>query len=847
MLLPLRDSSTRIRRIAIGAAGLALVFAGMVAWWTWRVEAPAKPGRFTIDNFDAYVYYYPSFHYAFDELAAGRFPFWNPYQHCGAPFFALAQHLLLYPLNAFYLLLPTAAAMKATALLHLTLAVAFTAVLGRVLGLVWPAAVGAGIAFALSPAIASLVAAPHHLYGAVWMPLHLALAHLVLTGRRTLLWTVLLGAAIAAQYLGGYPMFTLFSLYLIGAYAVWWAVPTLWRGGVAAVARAAGALVGAGVLAGLLSAPQLLPALELAQTSMRSFDALDIDGVDMHYRGTQPRVTLLQTLLPTRDRAFQFLRMTPTPGWIVLGLAAAALFHRRQRRAVGFFVAVGLATYLIGLGRHGPLFELFYQLPTANFFRVTFRYFALTALPLAMLCGIGIDALWRLQRRPRLAIGGLVLLVALAVGLSLGPWLGIGALQPAVLPTTAAEPGLLHRLAAARSETLVLALWLALYLAVRGRARRAVVWALPVIVYWSLFVAHRNVAMLPDFDPSLHAMSSDVVAFLRARQGYARTHVSPSMLPVDHIRQPPVKSGMLYGLFVDLDRENVYARRYGNYTALLQRPSILGADQILFPNRPPREPQGGYRLKAYSPNLVLADLMGTRFIVEGRRTSFGAGAGTTRFPLLYSGSEARIFENRSALPRSFVVPHAEVHPEATALARLIEPGFDPLATVVLEEPPPIALGGPGLPGTATLVAYEPHRVVIDATTPSPAMLVLTDQYYPGWEATVDGQPAPILRADYLFRAVPLPAGTHRVEMRYVPHSFHRGLALAGTGLLAVVVLAAVRWRRLCPPIRRKPESGWWGGCSLLGCWLLGPNASGPLTANSLTASSPSLRRRSNPE
>jgi uncharacterized membrane protein YfhO len=60
--------------------------------------------------------------------------------------------------------------------------------------------------------------------------------------------------------------------------------------------------------------------------------------------------------------------------------------------------------------------------------------------------------------------------------------------------------------------------------------------------------------------------------------------------------------------------------------------------------------------------------------------------------------------------------------------------------------------------------------------PAPGLLVVMDPWFPGWHAEVDGQPAPLLRADYAFMAIPVPEGTHRVVLRYVPATLGMGLA-----------------------------------------------------------------------
>ncbi|MAG36022.1 MAG: hypothetical protein CL878_07250 [Dehalococcoidia bacterium] len=96
-------------------------------------------------------------------------------------------------------------------------------------------------------------------------------------------------------------------------------------------------------------------------------------------------------------------------------------------------------------------------------------------------------------------------------------------------------------------------------------------------------------------------------------------------------------------------------------------------------------------------------------------------------------------------------------------------------------------------GTATLVAAMPERVTVETSATRPGILVLTDTYYPGWRATVDGRPANLLRANYLFRGVYVPAGAHQVEFAYHPAPFQRGLLVSGLALVAA--LAILVWPR----------------------------------------------------
>ena len=82
-------------------------------------------------------------------------------------------------------------------------------------------------------------------------------------------------------------------------------------------------------------------------------------------------------------------------------------------------------------------------------------------------------------------------------------------------------------------------------------------------------------------------------------------------------------------------------------------------------------------------------------------------------------------------------------------------------------------------------------VQIETEGVRPAVVVLTDAYYPGWEARVDGERVPLLRADFLFRGIAVSAGSHRIELDYRPGSLRLGLAFAGSSLF---VFGAAAWR-----------------------------------------------------
>jgi len=197
-------------------------------------------------------------------------------------------------------------------------------------------------------------------------------------------------------------------------------------------------------------------------------------------------------------------------------------------------------------------------------------------------------------------------------------------------------------------------------------------------------------------------------------------------------------------------------------------------------------------------------LRGLSLIDERTGTSESVVVSTTgRFRLVHSG-DVKIYQNLDVLPRAFVVHRARViEDDEAALAAMRDANFRPDEEAVLAEAPPgQEAGGQGVPkggnlnlDQVTIVSYEPERVIIEADLASEGYLILTDAFYPGWRACVDGRESSILRANLLFRAIRLSAGQHRVAFSYEPAFLKTGAAVSSVTLLALVIgLVLVRRR-----------------------------------------------------
>jgi hypothetical protein len=174
------------------------------------------------------------------------------------------------------------------------------------------------------------------------------------------------------------------------------------------------------------------------------------------------------------------------------------------------------------------------------------------------------------------------------------------------------------------------------------------------------------------------------------------------------------------------------------------------------------------------------------------------------FRLAHSG-DVKVYENVDVQPRAFFVSDEyTVANDDEAIALMKSDQFDPAQAVVLiggqnsnSTDHPVTLSPSHLvtPSVSHLVTYDPEHTIIDVDTRQDGYLVLTDAYYPGWVATVGDRAAEIDRADVLFRAVKVPAGQHRVELRYDPASYKIGSIVSLISWITLIVLLIVIARR----------------------------------------------------
>ena len=201
----------------------------------------------------------------------------------------------------------------------------------------------------------------------------------------------------------------------------------------------------------------------------------------------------------------------------------------------------------------------------------------------------------------------------------------------------------------------------------------------------------------------------------------------------------------------------------------------------------------GFRWGWYYPidkfDSPVIDAMNVKYLIAGAKQSprvqrAGRFQHMASLPLGYE-----LFENRSAMPRFFLVHDAVAGRSLAETRRLIETAAVDLRRTAITDPPiHLPPGGSGELDAVGVIEYRPASLALKVTTAAPSLLVLAESYYPGWQAWVDDREAALYRADIAFRGVAVPAGVHTVRMQFDPPILRVSLAISGmTGVFLCVM------------------------------------------------------------
>ncbi len=784
--------------------GLALlVLAGLTLALFW----PLVFGGRVLYERDVHLYTYPRAEAFVRVVAKGSSPLWNPYLGFGEPLLANPNSEIAYPPTWLNLIMPAERYFSLFVIAH-CLAAAFGAFyLARVLGLSRLGSLLAGAVWLVSGPLLSLANNGHHLAGAAWLPLvGLAGCRALATLRARA--CVLLGGALGVQLLAGSAdMCALSGVFLVGC-----AAERLWggqrfRSDAWRLTRGLGLAL---VVAAALSTVQWLPTLQLVSRSSRD----DLPERMRTYWSLHP-VSLLEIVAPVAldglplsaaARTALFESRKPFLYSVYLGfpafLLAVSAWRSRRVRLRNLMLLLLTLGLLLALGRHTPLYNLLtLVLIPLRILRYPVKILLLVALCLALLAGLGLDTWLSAPRRGLRSRCCSILFVLVIALLGTGMLEVIGAHLTGRGLDTPGGIALATTLAPLR-QRLAVALLCAVPLALLAALPRLALrfaWYGPLVVaacVLDLFLMHRG--LNPTAPVEVFRARPPALDFLRpaARR---RVYVYDYL-----VRQKAVEHlghlGYSYWPGSGEPWRFAAALRQGLYHSTLGSWAVEGSYDLDYQGLFPRAQAYLTRYLRIAEGTPAHDKLlrmgAVEYVVALHRDGFEHLELVAEPPSPFV-EPLLVYRVPGALPRTYCVDGVRVARDEDAVTLIEDPSFDPARELAL----PVGQALPSLPdfrGTSGIVEWQPDRLVIEAQLSHAGYVVLVDAYDPGWRTTLDHQPTASLRANFLFRAVAVPAGQHRIEMRYRPLSVTVGATVSLLAAATLLGLATARGlRRSC--------------------------------------------------
>jgi len=707
-----------------------------------------------------FLYQYYAFRtFAATSLAAGQLPLWNPYTFNGMPFQADIQSAIFYLPNL--LLTPFAAGgtlnfwlVEVSIILHFALAGSGMYLLARHFGLDRLHAIFPGVAYAFSGFMVGHLIHQGFIYQAAWFPLIFLAFRMALLGRSYRA-AIAAGLLLGHALLAGAPQITLYIVLFLFLYFLFELALAMRAGGFKTAAGMVPVAALPIVLAALVTAVQLLPTAELAPLSQRAEITYEKAS-----EGSLDPSQVITLAVPkyfgssgARGSNYQgpgaYWQYWETQGYIgaaALVLAITAVAALRRTPLVWFLAGTVVFGFLYGLGHHFFLHRIFHNfVPGFESFRVPGRMVLYYCFAGSLLAGFGVKEVADAAAAGRAAFTKNVALWTAAGAVLVFIAGQTGLFVPSLPGQAAAAAAEAARVAASESAKA------AGFLIVTGglvfaAGRKSITGAAFALLLIALQFADAHVF---GFDQNNGAVSPDAY--------FARTSRMAQFFrekgKAEYFRVNSREGGAML-----LDRNQGMIDRI----FLMEGYTPLGLARFI----PPMDTWAR-----------TCDLMNAKY-----RISVDQEKGSM------SLSEAQGYA-----PRAFIVHRGVVAPTADGAKALIaDPSFDPMRTAVFESAPPVLYDAPGdRRSSAVIASYRLNEIRVTAETDTAGYLMLSEVWYPGWKATVDGAEVPVLRADWCLRAVPLgAAGKHEVVLEFSPSSFRAGawisslsLALAAAGVV----------------------------------------------------------------
>ncbi len=737
---------------------------------------------------DFIAFYLPMKKFLYDEIWLHHsIPYWNPYIFGGMPYWAHFESTVFYPLGFLFWLIPPDRAYGYSIFLHFILAGLFMYALVRSLNIGSVGSFVAGAIYTCNGFVMALLYLGHMcpIWSYIWLP-----AVIYFLNRAVMSSTPYIPASIAGtlwgiQILAGAPQDAFYTFLAAMLFLACRAENRAgWSGNLLKPLIIASLFFTTGAA---LSAMQIIPAFELIDKSVRA----GLDSYDMVTIASYPPQGIITALLPHffGNYAENTLWVGNVPwsipqqslyvGILPLILICCISYRKSENKRMIVFAAIlSAVALLLALGRHTPVYKIAYLFPGFDRFRAPSKIIVLWVFGLAILAAQGMDDLLSERKtciNRGFAVSG-VLTLTLSV-LVLVFWfdrsLVLRFFSPFILPDAIpSKMDLASDLIYAgfyRLLFIVTVIFFFIFLLRKGSwmLRLGVPCLCVVLLLDVASVTHESVR----YDESIFRWLETTKKALDTSIGQDKT-----LYRVGSFRN---------GLGANIEMYLGY-QTIGGFTALFPYRtfnylSAYANDQL---------PKGWIAFfYGVNENRHFIDLLNVKYEISHE----------TRTCML----------RETCLPRAFVVPSHMTVDRDEVLSYLKKPEYDPTKIVLFEkgdktpESDQDSSASTPLSASVRFLSYRPDYMSLEVNTSKPSYLFLSEVFYPGWKASLDGLQTNIYRGNYLFRVIKLTAGNHIVTLYFDPFSIKLGIAITVFTLFLLSGLLLFHSRRRKPASMKK--------------------------------------------
>ena len=735
-------------RSNVAAAGVLLI---VTVLFYWKILLTNQFSLLT--GYEAVNQAYSWFSFWVRSIQQGTWPLWDPYNYSGhifsgemqnGSFYPLYLPLALFPLNRYGLLAP--ALYHAMFVASHFLGAWFMFQLVRELELSDFAAIVAGICFSLGGFLEHIPEWPHLLNSGIWLPLIFLLLLRAMKApgvARTVWYGSACGLSLGLSILAGGLHMAIMQAIVIVTAAVFYSFRTdedvAKRGALAGWRRSALIVGAAGLTAFAAGAVQLLPSMEYSHQAMRFVGGAGVPASDrIPYRYLTDRLYahgILNLLVGVpRGEIGSGETISPYIGVFPLLLAVIGVWKKWRHRWVRYLTGLAIAAFAYSLGPASLLHGLLYVLaPYISLAREADRFVYLADFALAALAAYGVEALFRSPNSEWAPLGKIL------------KWLAVAGMVGLVVPALYAQPELSPW--TSLSLALIVVSWLLFRHIVAGHTGTGTCVLMLAAILFDLsafdFSAANRLEMSAKGANQMDRLLGcrGAAEFLKSRTGLFRTEVAADWAP--------------------------------NIGDAFQVQTIGG--------------NGVTVITEYGRLMGHKDLLNVRYTVK---PATAADAGE-----VYRDAAWKVYENPRAYPRAWLVHDTLVERAPLELLKRVDaPGSDPhrVALVAARLDTSLDAVADAASEQVRIGRYESGAMELSVQAGGRALLVLSELYYPGWTATVNGQAAGVWKVDGALRGIVVPRGDSQVSLRCRPARIYIGAAL-GVGAFGAVFAAPIWW------------------------------------------------------